>query len=82
MNRDEAQAECARLAEEHPDRETHRFFPREGDDGDWAVAKIGLAPLPDEPIGQATQADERPPTPDDPRDSHSRNTGGPWVGGI
>ena len=44
--------------------------------------KIGLAPLPDEPIGQATQADERPPTPDDPRDSHSRNAGGPWVGGI
>ena len=75
-------AECARLAKEHPDRETHRFVPRQGVDDVWAVAKIGLAPLPDKPLGQETRADERPPTPDDPRDSHSRNAGGPWVGGI
>ena len=82
MTREEAQAECARLAKEHPDRETHRFVPRQGPDDVWSVAKIGLAPLPDEPLGQEVRADEKPPTADDPRDSHSRNTGGPWVGGI
>ena len=82
MTHEEAQAECARLAEEHPDRETHRFLPREGDDGAWNVVKIGLPPVPDEPLGQETRADEKPPTGDDPRDTYSRNVGGPWVGGI
>ena len=82
MTREEAEAECARLTREHPNRETHRFVPRQGVDDVWSVAKVGLAPLPDEPIGQETRADERPPTPDDPRDIYSRNVGGPWVGGV
>ena len=80
MTQEEAQAECARLAEEHPDRETHRFLPREGEDGAWSVVKIGLPPVLVEPLGQETRADEKPSTPDDPRDSLSRNVG-PWVPG-
>ena len=81
VTREEAETECARLAREHPDRETHRFVPRQGSDGVWSVAKVGLAPLPDGPVGAETRADEKPPTPDDPRDSYSRNVG-PWGGTV
>ena len=80
VTREEVLAECARLAEEDPDRETHRFVPREGADGIWTVAKVGLPPVPIEPLGQESRADEKPPTPDDPRDSLTRNLG-PWVPG-
>ena len=80
VTREEAQGECARLAREHPDRETHRFVPREGDDGEWTVLKIGLPPVPIEPLGQETRADERPPTPGDPPDGHTQRSGSPWAG--
>lgn len=80
MTHEEAERESDRLAAEHPDRETHRFVPREGPDGQWSVAKIGLPPIPQEPLGSETRADERPPTPGDPRDSYTRDRGTPWVG--
>jgi hypothetical protein len=81
MTREEAALACTRLGEEHPDRETHRFVPREGPDGQWSVAKIGLPPVAQEALGRETRADEKSPTPDDPRDSYSRNVGTQWAGG-
>ncbi|MGI8460881.1 MAG: hypothetical protein ACR2OC_04470 [Solirubrobacterales bacterium] len=66
MTRDEAQAECSRLAAEHADRDTHQWRPREEPDGSWAVVKIGLPPLKDT-LTAETRADERPATPADPR---------------
>jgi hypothetical protein len=39
----------------------------EEEDGEWRVAKIGLAPADEEISGTEVRADERPPTPDDPR---------------
>jgi hypothetical protein len=81
VTREEAVAECVRLAKEHPGRETHPFVPRQGLDDVWSVAKIGIPPVPIEPLGSETRADEKPPTPDDPRDSYSRNVGGPWLPG-
>lgn len=78
MNRQEAEQACKKLAEEHPDRETHRWVPHEVSDGSWDVAKVALPPQTDEATAE-TRADERPPTPDDPRPM--RDVGGPWIGG-
>jgi len=46
-------------------------------DGDWRVAKIGLAPPDEEVTGTEIRADERPPTSDDPRTSGVRDIR-PW----
>ena len=62
MTREEAQAECARLAEEHPDRETHRFIPREAEDGTWTVAKVGLPPVVAKRPGQEARINQKPPS--------------------
>jgi hypothetical protein len=70
MTRDEAQRACAKLAAESPDRETHRFLPREDENGDWSIAKVGLPPSTNA-TGTATEAKPKPPQPDDPRQSHS-----------
>jgi hypothetical protein len=79
MTRQEAQDVCSRFAEEHPDRETHRWIPRQAADGRWEVAKISLPPRREDELTAETRADERPPTADDPRTM--RDIGGPHVGG-
>ena len=79
MTREEAEALCARNAAEHPERKTAQWRPQEQPGGDWTVVKIGLAPTPDTTAEQV--ADERPPTPDDPRTTQMQNTG-PHVGPI
>jgi hypothetical protein len=63
---------CKRLAAEHPDRETHRWHPREEGDGSWVVIKVALPPA--DPVrATETRADERPETGDDPRSNVFRN---------
>jgi hypothetical protein len=76
MTRDEAEALCAKYAAEHPDRKQAQWIPQEQADGDWVVVRVGI-PAPD--TTEEIRADERPPVPDDPRDTHMRNIG-PWVG--
>ncbi len=72
MTREEAKREAQRLAQEHPDRETHQWQTREAADGTWDVIKIGVPPPA--PVGDAeTRADEKPPTPDDPRTAFGRD---------
>jgi hypothetical protein len=76
MTEDEAKAECARLAEEHPEREKSHWVPvRQGDA--WAVARLPFAPPP-RPTGTEVREQPRPPA-DDPRSK-------PWLdppgGGI
>jgi hypothetical protein len=78
VTHEEAEQACKRLAAEHPDRETHRWIPHDAGDGNWDIAKISLAPSEDDSLAAETRADERPPTPDDPRSL--RDIGGPWVG--
>jgi hypothetical protein len=73
MTREEAEAVCARNAREHPERATAQWRPRELPDGSWTVVKVGIAPLPD--LTEETVADEKPPTPDDPRTAAMRNLG-------
>ena len=75
MTREAAEARCAELARTDPDRETHRFVPREDVNGRWSVAKVGLPPAGG-PLTPETRADEKPLTADDPRTPQSRNA--PW----
>ena len=76
-SREEAEAARQRLAETHPDRKTHTFLTREREGG-WEVVKVALAPPADQ-LDTEVRADERPPTPDDPRSAHYRNAG-PYAG--
>jgi hypothetical protein len=73
MTQAEAEAECERLAAESPERHTHRWVPVEKADGGWQVAKIDLPPAEGEVTGTEVRADERPPTPDDPRPPGARD---------
>ncbi len=76
-SKEAAEAACAELAETHADRTTHRFLPRRRAEG-WEVVKVALPPPAGE-LGTETRADEKPPTPDDPRSAHYRNVG-PYTG--
>ena len=76
MTREEAQAECHRLGEEHPDHATHSWLPRELDDGEWTVVKLGVARAA--PLGSTQEAKPRPPQADDPRPPLWRDVGGPY----
>ena len=71
MTRDEAEALCAHNAAEHPDRETAQWRPQEQSDATWTVVRIGLPPRPE--TTEEQQADERPPTADDPRPAIFQN---------
>jgi hypothetical protein len=77
MTREEAIAEAARLAQEHPDRATHSWLPREIAPGVWGVAKVSVPGRG--PIVNVQEAKPRPPHPDDPRPAHWRNVGGPYA---
>lgn len=76
MTREEAIAQCGRLAREHPDRATHSWLPRELGAGEWAVVRVGVPGQP--PLGAITEAKPRPPQPDDVRPAMWRNVGGPY----
>ena len=76
MTHEEAEAVCARYAAEHPDRKVAQWLPQQQPDGSWVVVKVGI-PLPE--TTEEIQADERPPTPDDPRTAAMQNLG-PHIG--
>ena len=80
MTHEEALKECARLSAESPERETHHWVPRQDESGDWSVARIGLPPPDSDPGTAETRADEKPPTPDDPRSAIARNIPGSQYG--
>ena len=73
MTEAEAREACARLAAEHPDRETHQWRPRQEPDGSWSVLKIALPPA--QATTPETRAEERPPTAGDPRTVSEQNLG-------
>jgi hypothetical protein len=78
MTRDQAQAECMRLATEHPDRATHSWLARETAPGEWSVAKVGIPSRG--PLTTTQEAKPRPPQGDDPRPPMWRDVGGPYAG--
>jgi hypothetical protein len=51
VTREDAVAECERLARDHPDRDLAAWVPREEESGDWVVVRI---PRP----GRALSRDE------------------------
>jgi hypothetical protein len=79
VTREEALLEAKRLAEEHPERATHRWVPRKGEEGGWEVVKVKLPPgMRVDPVKATVETKPRPPEPDDPRTPYDRNIGGPW----
>jgi hypothetical protein len=76
MTYDEARAEAARLGQEHPDRATHSWLPRETAPGDWSVVKVGL-PTRGPTVG-TQEARSKPSQADDPRPPMWRDVGGPY----
>jgi hypothetical protein len=72
MTEEEAKERCARLAAEHPDRETTNWVPIKQKDGTWAVARIPLPP-PLDP--QQTQGTRREPSPHEGEDLRGK----PWL---
>jgi hypothetical protein len=78
MTEAEARALCERLGSEHPERHSHRWLLRQGEDG-WTVVKV---PLPEgrglRPLTTGSEARPRPPHPDDPRPAHVQNVPGAW----
>jgi hypothetical protein len=65
MTREEAEALCAKYAAEHPDRTIAQWRPKEEAGGEWSVVRIDLPPTLE--TTTEIRADERPPTPPDPR---------------
>lgn len=61
MNREEAERERTRLAEEHPES---TWLLKEADEG-WQVLKVGI-PGVQPPTGTSTAATPRPERPDSP----------------
>ena len=77
VTREEAEAECRRLAGEHPERGSYRWFAREAaGDGGWVVVRVPVPPgTRVDPLKTEIRADEKPPTPDDPRPQVDPNWG-------
>ena len=74
MTREEAERERARRAREDPERASHTWFVKEQAHGEWTVVRVDLPPASPAATTE-TRADERPPTPDDPRTAAARNAG-------
>jgi hypothetical protein len=69
MNREQAQSERDRMADEHPEA---TWLVAEQKPGDWAVVRVGLSPL-DAPDASATESRPKPDYADDPRTAQVRN---------
>ena len=80
MERREAEELARRLSNEHPDRATHTWLPRETDDG-WAVVKVAMPTgTKRDPLKATIEAKPRPPQSDDAPPWRSTNVP-PYVGG-
>jgi hypothetical protein len=68
MNREQAQSERDRMADEHPEA---TWLVAEQEPGEWAVVRVGLAPT--DPTGSATEARPKPDYAGDPRAAQIQN---------
>lgn len=62
MSKDEAVARCEQLNREHPDRATHRWFPREDGAGGWTVARVAVGAIA-RPTGTGQPSKDPAPDP-------------------
>jgi hypothetical protein len=73
MDRAEAEQTARRLAEEHEDRETHRWIARERPEG-WEVVKVKMPPgMRVDPLKATVESKPKPAQPDDPRPANVQN---------
>jgi hypothetical protein len=77
MNREQAQRERDRMADEHPEA---TWLVAEQNPGAWAVVKVGLTPS-DAAEGSATEARPKPNNAEDPRHVNQQ-TLPPWSAGM
>jgi hypothetical protein len=63
MDREQAQSERDRMADEHPEA---TWLVAEQQPGDWAVVKVGLTPA-DADLDSSTEARPKPDHAEDPR---------------
>jgi len=70
MNREQAQSERDRMADEHPEA---TWLVAEQGVGDWAVVRVALA-SGDSTRVESTEERPAPPFPSDPRSGMGRNT--------
>jgi hypothetical protein len=77
MNREQAQTERDRMADEHPEL---TWLVAEQKPGEWAVVKVGRAPT-DAPTASETEERAKPDYAPDPRPATEVNRGGNWVAG-
>jgi hypothetical protein len=69
MNREQAERQREQLAAEHPQA---TWLVAEQEPGEWAVVKVGLAPI-DAAQNSATEARPKPDYAGDPRSSQVQN---------
>ena len=80
MTRDEARQECERLRQEHPDRATNTWIPREVD-GEWQIVRAPLPPgMRRDPLKATVEAKPRPQQSDDAPSWQSTGGVPPGVG--
>ena len=72
MNREQAQDERDRMADEHPEA---TWLVAEQQPGDWAVVKVGLTPA-DADLDSSTEARPKPDYAENPR--HDQNVSSPY----
>jgi hypothetical protein len=80
MTEEQANERAAALNAEHPDRAGNRWVARSAAAG-WEVVRVGLPAARPEETQAEQHSSEGPPSAEDPRSSHERNVGGPWLGG-
>ena len=72
MTEGEARARCLELASTSPDRETHSWIPRRGEDGEWSVVRLAIPPSAPPP-STASKSPESKGLKDDPRIALEQN---------
>lgn len=75
MTESEARERCLKLAAESPERETHSWLAREGEDGSWSVVRLAV-PSPGATSSATSTGKEEMAVREDPRSS-LRTNGGP-----
>jgi hypothetical protein len=77
MTKSEAEERARTMQREHPDRDTHRFIPRQSAEGGWEVAKL---PVPEQlrrpKLTPTVEAAPKPSPAEDPRSGHERRAPG------
>lgn len=77
MTHAETEQRARILHQEHPERDVHRFIPRQSPDGSWHVAKV---PVPEHlrrpSLTPTIEARPKPPQTDDPRTGHEQRAPG------